>query len=142
MKTAQKSDSLWSTSFYIIVDCLPCDYKVDPSEHESSSGRRKFQVSIFIARLRTSVQCFDTLIESLRFPQRGRQRERHNSFLCFPSKNLTVKIYHRRLAGQYISNEFKKSLRKKARRKPASGYQKKTKWIYRRCSLEKVPVES
>ena len=27
--------------------------------------------------------------ESLRFPQRGRQRERHNSFLCFPNLKLS-----------------------------------------------------
>ena len=32
---------------------------------------------------------------SLRFPQRGRQRERHNSFPCFPSKKPTAKIYHK-----------------------------------------------
>ena len=43
-----------------------------------------------------------SLIESLRFPQRGRQRERHHSFLCFPSKKLTTKICHKRLTGQFI----------------------------------------
>ena len=37
------------------------------------------------------------VLESLRFPRRGRQRERHNSLLCFPSKKLTAKIYHKRL---------------------------------------------
>ena len=37
-----------------------------------------------------------------RFPQRGRQRECHNSFLIFPSKKLTAKIYHKRLTGQFM----------------------------------------
>ena len=41
----------------------------------------------------------DLIIESLRFPQRGGQREIHNSFLCFPFKKLTAKIYHKRLTG-------------------------------------------
>ena len=46
----------------------------------------------------------DMAIESLRFPKRGRQRERHNSFLCFhpSSKKLTAKIYHKLLTGQLI----------------------------------------
>ena len=34
--------------------------------------------------------------------QRGRQREHHNSFFCFPSKKLTAKIYHKQLTGQFI----------------------------------------
>ena len=41
-------------------------------------------------------------LESLRFPQRGRQRERHNSFLFLNSKNLTAKIYHKQLTGQFM----------------------------------------
>ena len=40
--------------------------------------------------------------ESLRLPQRGRQRERQNSFFCFASKKLTAKIYHKRLTGQFM----------------------------------------
>ena len=44
----------------------------------------------------------EILLESLRFSQRGRQRERHNLFLCFPSKKLTAKIFHKRLTGQFM----------------------------------------
>ena len=43
----------------------------------------------------------NTKLESLRFPQRGPQREHHYSFLCFPSKKLTVKIYRKRLWSIY-----------------------------------------
>ena len=49
------------------------------------------------------------LSESLRFPQRGRQRERHNSFLCFLSEKLTGKIYKKRLTGQFNSRKKNES---------------------------------
>ena len=42
------------------------------------------------------------ILESLRFPRRGRQRELDNSFVCFPSKKLTAKIYHKRLTGPFM----------------------------------------
>ena len=35
--------------------------------------------------------CLHDELESLRFPQRGQQRELHNSFLCFPSKKTNRK---------------------------------------------------
>ena len=54
------------------------------------------------------------LSESLRFPQRGRQRERHNSFLCFPSKKLTAKIYKKRLTGQFNSRNATQENKTKA----------------------------
>ena len=44
--------------------------------------------------------CNELEVASFRF--RGRQRKRHNSFLCFPSKKLTAKIYHIRLTGQFM----------------------------------------
>ena len=62
------------------------------------------------------------LLESLRFPQLGRQRERHNSFLL---KNKQQKSTINNSLGNLWCNELKKSLRKKIRRKPDSGYQKK-----------------
>ena len=58
---------------------------------------------------------------------------------CFPSEKLTAKIYKKRLT---LVNLIQETLRKKTRRKPASGYQKKTKLIYRRCSSSEVLVET
>ena len=111
--------------------------------------KEKFKVSLKTIWKRIRVEVASDIldpgrtVELLKFPQRGRQRERHNSFLCFPSKKLTAKksTINDSLVNLW-DNEFKKSLRKKIRRKPASGYQKKTKLIYRRCSLEEVLVET
>ena len=44
--------------------------------------------------------CNQLKVVSLRY--RGRQCEHHNSFLCFPSKKLTAKIYHIRLTRQFM----------------------------------------
>ena len=56
------------------------------------------------------------------------------TFLCFPSKKLTAKINKK---NDSMVNLIQETLRKKTRRKPASGYQKKTKLIYRRAVLQK-----
>ena len=66
--------------------------------------------------------CNELKVASFRF--RGRQRKCHNSFLCFPSKKLTAKIYHIRLTGQFMRTRIQKSLRMKVIRKPASRYQR------------------
>ena len=81
----------------------------------------------------TNVQCcsvkmFRTFDRGLRFPQRGRQREGNDSFLCFPFKKLTAKSTINDSLVNLWGNKLKKSLWKKiSTRKLASGYQKKTK---------------
>ena len=36
-------------------------------------------------------------IREFKIPQRGRQRQLQNLFLCFPAEKLTAKAYHKRL---------------------------------------------
>ena len=57
----------------------------------------------------THVPVLLIIIAILRFPQCGRQRERHNSFLCFRSKKLTAKIYHKRFIGQFTKEDKTKA---------------------------------
>ena len=69
-------------------------------------------------------------LESLRYAHHGRQRERHNSFLCFPSKKLRAKIYYKGLTGQFMRQRIQEIFTKENKTKASIRIpEKRTSWL-------------